>query len=269
MKLGAGSVVVVTGAASGIGRALTVELSTRGAAVAMIDVDEDGLREVARVRSGCTPYVCDVSDATRLAYIATEIATVHHRVDAVINNAGVSVSGPVEALTPERFARAMDVNFWGIVNGCHAFLPALRSTASRGEPAALCNMLSTFAFFPLPTKAAYAASKHAAHAFTLALGAELAGSGIRVTAVYPGAVDTPLVLRGFSVDANAQAREATLLARGLDPSRVARRIVRAIERSKRRVIIGRDARMLDIASRLAPNLVQTLVQRFWRRAPFL
>jgi len=269
MKLGAGSVAVITGAASGIGRALTVELSDRGASVAMVDVDEAGLREVARVRSGCTSYVCDVSDATRLAHIAAEIATVHGHIDVVINSAGVSVSGPVDTLPVEQLVRAMDVNYWGTVNSCREFLPALRATASRGAPAALCNVLSTFAFFNLPTKAAYAASKHAAHAFTLALAAELADSGIRVTAAYPGAVDTPLVLRGFAIDPDARAREAALLAKGLAPDVVARRIIRAIEQSKRRLITGRDARVLELATRLAPDLMQAFVHRFWRRAGFL
>jgi NADP-dependent 3-hydroxy acid dehydrogenase YdfG len=185
MKLGPESVAVVTGAASGIGRALALELNGRGASVAMIDVDATGLEGISRVRSGCTPYACDVRDAIRLGEVASAIATAHGRVDVVINNAGVSVTGPVEALAIDQLALAMDVNYWGMVNVCRAFLPALRATASRGEGTALCNVLSTFAFFNMPTKAAYASSKHAAHAFTLALAAELAGSGVHLTAVYP------------------------------------------------------------------------------------
>src|SRR6185503_9678995 len=99
----------------------------------------------------------------------------------LINNAGVSVAGPVEDLTVEDFQRGMGVNFWGVVHGCQAFLPHLRAAARRGEAAAVCNVLSDFSLFSLPTKAAYAASKHAARAFTEALGAELHGSGIAVT----------------------------------------------------------------------------------------
>ena len=161
MKLGAQSVAVVTGAASGIGRAVALELAKRGVAVAMIDTDRAGLAE------------------------------------------------------------------------------------------------------------AYAASKHAAHAFTVALGAELAGSGVTVTAVYPGATATALVARGEAVDSEKQAREAAMLARGLAPEEVARRLVRAVERGRRRVLIGRDTRLLDFATRAAPALVQAAVRRYWRRVPFL
>ena len=269
MKLGAQSVAVVTGAASGIGRAVVLELAQRGATVAMIDTDRAGLAEVARATARSTPFVCDVRDPDALARVADEIMRTHGRVDVVVNNAGVSVAGSVEALTLEQLQHAMDVNYWGVVHGCRAFLPALRATAADGSHTALCNVLSDFALFTLPTKSAYAASKHAAHAFTLALGAELAGSGVTVTAVYPGATATALVARGVAVDTEKQAREAAMLARGRAPEEVARRLVRAVERGRRRVLIGRDTRLLDFATRVAPGLVQAAVRRYWRRVPFL
>ena len=269
MKLGAQSVAVVTGAASGIGCAVVRELAKRGATIAMIDTDRDGLADVARATARCTPFVCDVRDPDALARAADEIVRSHGRVDLVANNAGVSVAGSVEALTLAQLHHAMDVNYWGVVHGCRAFLPVLRATAADGSPTALCNVLSDFAFFTLPTKSAYAASKHAAHAFTMALAAELAGSGVTVTAVYPGATATALVARGDAVDSEKQAREAAMLARGLAPEKVARRLVRAVERGQRRVLIGRDTRLLDLATRLAPGLAQAAVGRYWRRVPFL
>ena len=269
MKLGAQSVAVVTGAASGIGRAVVLELAKRGVTLAIIDTDSTGLAEVARTPARCTPFVCDVRDPDAMARAADEIARSHGRVDLVVNNAGVSVAGSVEALTLAQLQHAMDVNYWGVVHGCRAFLPALRATADGGSHTAVCNVLSDFALFTLPTKSAYAASKHAAHAFTMALGAELAGSGVTVTAVYPGATATALVARGEAVDTDKQAREAAMLARGLAPEKVARRLVRAVERGRRRVLIGRDTRLLDLATRLAPGLSQAAVCRYWRRVPFL
>ena len=269
MRIGSQTVAVVTGAASGIGRAVAVELSNRGATVALIDVDRSGLEEVAATLARCTTHACDVADFEALECVAKEVGAVNGSVHVLINNAGITMAAPVEDLSLAHFQRVMAVNFWGIVHGCRAFLPHLRIAAERGEAAAVCNVLSDFALVSLPTKAAYSASKHAARAFTEALGAELYATGITVTAAYPGATATELVRRGYAVDQVKQQREAEFLARGMRPDVVARKIVRAIERGRARVLVGNDARLIDVATRLAPGVVQAVVRRFWRRVPFL
>ncbi len=269
MRIGPRTVAVVTGAASGIGRALAAALHARGARLALLDIDGAGLEAAAAGSTGCTTHVCDIADADAVQAAAAEVIAAHGAVHLLINNAGVSVAGTVEEVPLAQLERAMAVNFWGVLHGCRAFLPHLRAAAGRGEGAAVCTVLSDFALLSLPTKAAYAASKHAARALTEALGAELAGTGIAVTAAYPGATATDLVRRGYAVDPAKQAREARMLAGGLAPEVVARRIVRAIERGRARVLIGRDTRLIDAATRLAPALVQRAVRRLWRRIPFL
>ena len=280
MKIGTRTVAVVTGAASGIGRALAVELARRGASVALIDIDRAGLDAAAAVIRGesppegehsdrCSTHVCSVADADAMRAASDAVIAAHGAVHVLLNNAGISVAGPIEQLPLADFQDAMAVNFWGVLHGCRAFLPHLRAAAARGDAAAVCTVLSDFALCSLPTKAAYAASKHAARALTDALAAELHGTGISVTAVYPGATATGLVARGRAVDAIKRDREASFLAGGLPPDVVARRIVSAIERRRARVLIGRDARAIDVATRLSPALFQAVVRRFWRRLPFL
>jgi short-subunit dehydrogenase len=163
----------------------------------------------------------------------------------------------------------MSVNYWGVVHACRAYLPVLRASAVSGHATAIAVVLSDFAFFSLPTKAAYAASKHAAHAFTVALAGELAGSGVRVTAVYPGATATGIVAHGEAVDPVRQVREAEFLAGGMAPAKVAAALLRGVERGKARVLVGTDARLLAVANGIAPTLTQWAVRRWWRQVPFL
>ncbi len=262
-------VAVITGAANGIGAALAQQLASRGARVALVDVDGEGLERVGRSLSGATRHVCDVSNEDAVAKLHAEVLEAHHAASIVINNAGLSVAGPIESVPLAEFRRAMDVNFWATVLVSRAFVPELRKTASRGQHAALCNVLSDFALFSLPTKAPYAASKHATKAFTESLAAELSGSGVTVTAVYPGATATGIIARGYAIDDAKRRTEAAFLARGLPPDAVARAIVRGIDRRHSRVLVGRDTRAIDLATRIAPGLVQDGVRRFWRRVPFL
>lgn len=269
MRIGSQTVAVITGAASGIGRALAAELSGRGATLALIDIDAAGLDSTAASSVRCTTHVCDVADAEALHNVAKAVVAAHGKVHLVINSAGISVAGSVEALPLADLQRAMAVNFWGIVNSCRAFLPSLRAAAKRGEGAAVCNVLSSLALLSLPTKAGYGASKLAARALTESLGAELHGTGIVVIAVYPGATATALVARGRAVDERKRQREAEFLARGMRPDKVASKIVRGIERERTRVLVGNDARLIDIATRVAPSVVQAVIRRFWRRVPFL
>jgi short-subunit dehydrogenase len=261
--------VVVTGAASGIGREVAREYHRRGFRPALLDVDRAGVEEAAGELPGATAHVADVSDEAAMLAVRDEVQRSHGNVRVLVCNAGVSVAGTVERLPTEAIRRALDVNFWGVVHACRTFLPALREAASRGERASIGVVLSDFALFSLPTKAAYASSKHAARAFAEALGAELHGSGVSVTAVYPGATATGIVRRGYAIDAAKQEVEAGMLERGMTPAFVASRVVRGIEAGRSRVLIGGDTRAIDLAARLAPGLVQVAVRRFWRRIPFL
>lgn len=269
MRVSSGTVVVVTGAAGGIGRAFAREACCRGASVAFLDSDEEALGQAASSLPRATTHRCDVADLSSVERVRDEVLAAHGRVNLVVSNAGVSAAGPAEAVPMEVFRRTMDVNFWGTVHVARAFLPGLRAAARRGEGATLCNVLSDFALFSLPTKSPYAASKHAARAFTEALAAEAHDDGVRVVAVYPGATATGIVRRGFAVNAAKQDAEAAFLASGMTPEAVALRMLRGIERGTARVLVGRDTRAIDLAVRLAPGLVQAVVRRAWKRVPFL
>lgn len=135
--------------------------------------------------------------------------------------------------------------------------------------AAICNVLSTFALVGAPGKAAYAASKHAAKGLTETLGAELRTTDIVVSAAYPGATRTGLVRRGRAADADQQEREAAFLERGMPPERVAGALLRGVERGRRRIVIGLDARAVDLASRVAPALTRWAIERLAGRVDFL
>ena len=268
MRIGSDTVAVVTGAAHGIGRAVVDELRARGARVAAIDVDAPALA-AAPADSLRFSVPCDVSDEAAVQRAAAIVTQAFGPARLLIACAGVAVAGPVESLSRTQLERAMAVNYWGVVHACRAFLPALRASAASGHATGIGVVLSEFAFFSLPTKAAYAASKHAAHAFTVALAGELTGSGVQVTAVYPGATATDIVMRGEAVDPVRQAREAEFLSGGMAPAVVAVALLRGVERGRTRVLIGRDARLLAIANGIAPSLTQWAVRRWWRRVPFL
>ena len=269
MRVDARTIAVITGGAGGLGEALANDLVSRGAFVALIDIDGERLRDIGKRLDRCSTHECDVSNVDAVEGVAAALAQRHGKVHLLVNAAGISVAGTIDALPLEPFVRAMAVNFWGSVHTVRAFLPLLRSATRADGEAVICNVLSDFALCALPTKAAYASSKHAARAFSESLGAELEGSGISVTAAYLGATATRLVVNGFAVDPSKQAREAALLSKGMSPSVAARRLIRAVERQQSRVLIGYDARSIDLFSRLSPRMLQFLVRRLWRRVPFL
>lgn len=270
MRFGPDRTAVITGAASGIGRAIACELAQRGCAVALVDIDADGLAETQRRAAAAgartSVHVTDVAARAAMAALPDAVLAAHGAVDVLINNAGVSVAAPLSAMPLEDLEWLMGINFWGTVHACKFFLPHLLT-----RPAArIGNVLSDFALIGLPTKSAYCASKFALRGFGEALRAELAGTPVRLTSAYPGPVATGLVERGRAWDADKQALEARFVAeRALAAETVARRICNAVERGRPRVLIGRETFALDWATRLLPAATGTLIGRFKGRVPFL
>lgn len=250
--------VVITGAASGIGEALAHALAGRGAKLLIADRDATRLATVADALraegASVEALACDVADPAAAPALAERAIALWGGADVVINNAGVALVGPVETM-PEADARwLMDINFWGVVRGCRAFVPQLR-----GRPAAtLVNISSVFAFVAPPTQAMYAASKAAVRAFSDVLREELRDSGVRVLTVYPGGIRTRIVESARVVDLSLAAdSKAALDAQFRRTARTtsqqaAAAIVRAIERGDTRLLIGIDARLGDWMFRLAP-----------------
>lgn len=256
---------VVTGAARGLGAALSCGLAAKGVRVALADVDESVVATAAKVGRGATGHVVDVSDPAQVEALAREVDERHARVDLLVNNAGVAVSGRFEEVPLADLEWLMRVNFGGVVHGCRAFLPILR----RGAEAHIVNVASSFAWLGFAGKSAYSASKAAVRALSESLRAELFGTGVGVTVLFPGPLDTGLVAGGRAVDPAQRDREARFVAaRALPLERVVARALRAVERDHARVVVGVDYRLLDAAVRLSPDLALAGAIRAQRRMPF-
>ncbi len=263
-------VVVVTGAGSGIGRALALDMAGRGALVAVSDWNETGLAEtvellknggVREVRSD----VLDVSDRAGFAAYALAVKDQFGRVDVVVINAGVSHTGPVTEMEYADFDWLMGVNFWGVVHGTKEFLPHL--IASGGGH--LVNISSLFGLISVAGSSTYNASKYAVRGFTEAVRMDmlLAGHPVGVTCVHPGGIRTGIVRNGRVTRGESHADVAATfddLAR-MSPERAAAVIVKAVLTNKPRQLVGLDAHVLHNFARLVGARYQDVIVRVGRR----
>lgn len=254
----AGKVAVVTGAASGIGRALAIELATQRARLALVDRDAAGLVETGELVTGAgttaSQHVVDVADEDAMHALARDVLHAHGAVDLVVNNAGVSIFGSVLELSTAEIAWLMGVNFWGVVHGTKVFLPAL---LERPE-ACIVNISSVFGLWAPAGQSAYAASKFAVRGFSESLRGELAGTNVRVVTVHPGGIKTAIA-RNSRVAASADAAAAAARVAEFErqflttpPRALAARIVNAVKHGRDRVVAGRDAGRIDALMRLFP-----------------
>ena len=260
-------VAVVTGAGSGIGRALALTLAQRGAILALADVDPAGLAESAeRVRAAgrpCSTHVVDVASREAMRALPEAVVAAHGHVHVLVNNAGVALDGCFEELPLDHIDWLLGVNLWGVVHGCSVFLPYLRREAE----AHIVNVSSVFGIVGMPENSAYCASKFAVRGLSESLMVELAGSTIGITVVHPGGVRTNIARRARLRDERRRAvmtAEFDRIAR-MTPERAAAAIVTAIERGTPRLRLGPETYLLDWAKRLAPVTTQRLLVGFYRR----
>ena len=269
----AGKVAVVTGAGSGIGRALAHALARRGARLALSDVDEVGLAETRRrveslgVRSVRTDRL-DVADRSSVLGYADEVARDQGVVNVVVNNAGVALAGDVVDLDWDDMEWIVDINFWGVVHGTKAFLPHLVASGD-GH---LVNLSSLFGLVSMPGQSMYNATKYAVRGFSEALREELliAGHRVGVTVVHPGGVRTAIARKARSSDPVGHADRARYfdekLAR-MSPERAAGIIVDAVLKGKARCLVGADAHVIHHLAKLTGSRYQDLVARASTRVP--
>ena len=259
----AGKVAAVTGAGSGIGQALALELARSGAAVAISDVDTEGLAQTEeQLRAIGAPVRTDRLDVTeREAFqiYADQINEHFGKVNQIYNNAGIAFTGDVEITQFKDIERVMDVDFWGVVNGTKAFLPHLIASGD-GH---IINVSSLFGLMSMPGQAAYNSAKFAVRGFTESLRQEMALNGhpVKVTSVHPGGVKTAIARNGLTaegVDPTAQSKFFDKRLASTTPQRAAEIILEAVRKNKARVLVGQDAVVLDLIVRITGSGYQRL-----------
>src|ERR1700732_1991863 len=253
----ANGVAVVTGAGSGIGRGLARQLAAAGSALALADIDGVGLEQTAASLSErgvqLTTHVVDVSDESAMRAFAQDVAARHGRVTLLINNAGVALHGRFEEISLDDLRWLMGINFWGVVHGVKYFLPMLKKQTR----AHIVNISSVFGIVAPAGQSAYSASKFAVRGFTEAVRHELLGTSVFVSCVHPGGIHTPIAKRArLGARASESKREAAIAffeqVTPTSPEAAAARILKGVERREPRILIGKDARKIDIVQRLRP-----------------
>lgn len=259
-------VILITGAGSGIGRALALQLASEGAELVLNDISHERLTETARaVRkfgASCCCYVADISDADEVNEFADVVSAEYHRVDILINNAGVALGRlDFEEISLKDWKWIVNVNFWGMVNVTRSFLPHLKK-AQRGH---MVNLSSIYGYVSARQRAAYCASKAAVRSLSETLRQELRGQGIEVTTVLPGLVSTNITQDGRGWKCSKEQKRAAWVTANRAPTKpeeAARQIIRGIKARRRKVIIGLDARLVDILASLLPGYYHRIVNFF-------
>ena len=263
----AGRTAVITGAASGIGRALAQRLSKHGCPVAIADANEDGLRETESLLGGdVLARTLDVRDRQGQFAFAAEVAEwAPAPIGAVFNNAGVALSSTVADASPEDDEWLISINFEGVVHGVRAFLPILIEQDS----GAIVNTSSVFGLAGIPYQSAYCASKFAVRGFTESLRHELAGTGVRAITVHPGGVKTNIARNGrIHQDPRGEGRTHEQIADDFEaitlttPEKAAAIIHKGVDAGKARILIGPDAYLFDALTRITPTRYWQILERF-------
>jgi NAD(P)-dependent dehydrogenase (short-subunit alcohol dehydrogenase family) len=265
-----GRVAAITGAGSGIGRALANALARQEAHLSLSDLDDAGLAETVAQCEGfgvkITSQTLDVADRDAVYAWADRVAADHGRVNLIFNNAGVALRATVESMSYEDFEWLMNINFWGVVHGSKAFLPHLKESG-QGH---IVNLSSVFGLISVPTQSAYNASKFAVRGFTDSLRMELKieGANVSATTIHPGGIKTNIA-RNARMDASVSdiGGDPQTAVRDFErafitsPEAAAARILSAVRRDRRRALIGPDAKVIDLVSRLPATLYQSVLTR--------
>jgi NADP-dependent 3-hydroxy acid dehydrogenase YdfG len=259
-----GKVAVVTGAGSGIGRALALNLAQRGAKLALSDVDVNGLAETVRQVEALGGEVesqfLDVTQRETVLEYAETVKTRFGKINQIYNNAGIAYHGDVEQSSFKDIERIVDVDFWGVVNGTKAFIPHLQESGD-GH---IVNISSLFGLLAMPSQAAYNAAKFAVRGFSEALRMELliSKAPVKMTVVHPGGIKTAIarnatVAENYDQQSVAKFFDAKLAK--TTPDQAAKTILKGVEKGKGRVLIGSDAIALDLFQRITGSKYQRVV----------
>ncbi|MEL7014548.1 MAG: SDR family NAD(P)-dependent oxidoreductase [Pseudomonadota bacterium] len=266
----AGKVCVITGAASGIGRALAIQLIAGGALVALSDKDTGGLEQTVALAGaeGSNSVRCDhldVADGDAIAVYATTVEDSLGSADYLFNVAGLTRYGSFAETSLEAHAAILDVNYWGVVRLCKAFLPQLIM-----KKGGIVNISSLFGLIGFPNQAHYCASKYAVRGFSETLAQELAQEGVYVGCVHPGGVDTAIIKNAAIDRADRQPTDHETMVQQFkevartSPASAATQILRATQKRRTRIVVGRDAKIISALQRLLPSTYKRIITRINR-----
>ena len=270
MKILKNKTAAVTGAASGIGRMLAVNLASEGCNLALADINASGLQETAELvgdRVKVTTHIVDVSRREQVFQYADETAERHGGVDLIINNAGVAVGDFLETIPLEDFEWLMGINFWGVVYGTMAFLPHLK----KRPEGHIVNISSINGIIPNPNNGPYCAAKFAVKGYTETLAQEMHKTGIHVSCVHPGGIKTNIArnarvnraMFNLTREKGENIYEDVVFRTTADDA--AKIIISGIRRNKRRILVGVDAKAIDLFTRFFPVTAVTLSNMFSMR----
>lgn len=275
MKSFTDKVAAITGAGSGIGRALAIALAKRHCHLALSDINEAGLKETAKQAAAygvkVTTARIDVSKREEVHAWADQVVRDHGKCNMIFNNAGVAHTASVEGTDYKDFEWIMGINFWGVVHGTKAFLPHLKAS---GEGHVI-NISSLFGLISLPAQSTYNASKFAVRGYTEALRQELelSGAPVSATSVHPGGIRTNIArdarvhesMSSLGVKDLERSRRSFEKLLSMPPEKAAEIILKGVLKNERRILVGNDARLLDLVQRLLPTSYQRLITTVSRR----
>lgn len=255
-----GKVIVVTGGGSGIGREIVLNLLSKGAKVAAVDLNKEGLEETKKIAGekgeNLSLHVANITNRERVEQLPEEIFKEHGTVDGIINNAGIiQPFVDIKDLDYDRIKLVMDVNFYGTLYMTKTFLPHL---LERPE-GHITNVSSMGGFTPVPGQSIYGASKAAVKLMTEGLRSELKGTNVNVTVVFPGAVNTNITKNSEATREGDEEKAKDAKNKTLDPKDAAEFIVSGMKENKYRVFAGKDSKMLDIMNRISPQKAADLI----------
>lgn len=255
-------IIVITGAASGMGRSMAIQLAAAGATVLISDINEAGLNEthklIATSNGNCRAYKVDISDSEQIYAFSAQVLSEYKFIDVLINNAGIAIGEATLNEVPlADFEKLININLWGVIHHTKAFLDVM---LTRPE-AAIINTSSVFGLMGIPSQIPYCVSKFAVRGFSDSLRLELKGTNVSVTCVHPGGIDTNIVSNGIHYkdkeETVAQFKKLVIIS----ADKAASIIIRAIQKKSKRVMVGPDAKVIRFMTQLSPSIVDNVILR--------